>query len=664
MTPASTTQWAEFYSAHVGKFRKLNEKQAEALCPFHDDIRKPSLSIALMDGLFKCHGCGKEGNGVTFADLRGINRESLPGWEPARPKQSIEATYDYTDEAGSLLYQVVRLFPKSFRQRVRDQNGVWVWGLNGARRVLYHLPEILNERIGRGTVYIVEGERDCDVLRGAGFASTCNPMGAGPGKWLESYSKTLDGFAEAVIVADKDTPGRDHAKRVAESLSKYISQIRVLELPGDRVKDSADWFEQGGEVEAFKGLVAQAPIWSRENSFLFSAPKGEETEKNSKRLGSVTLGELLSAGDVEIDWKIKDLLPMESVGILSGTSGHGKSWMLMDLAIEASRGGKWLGQFATKPGRVVYIDEESSSGLLIKRMNKLLRAKGLKAEDTDIRLVIGKGLCFSDPGSVQKLMAELDDLRPSLVIIDALIRVFKGEENSASEMAGVFNEVKKIVRDYKCAILFADHQKKVSMPGGTGDQLLRGSSEKTAFVDTLLSLQRKEDTLFIEHSKSRFAEPVPAFAVKIEDNHDKTHTTVRYVGDAEPLRQAARLEPAFEFLAGQFIGDQWLSRQDLVDRGKEKEIQAKLIDDALQALYEQGKLEKDRRKPEAGPGGARVFFRNKTDQSEPNNTFLFSAPIVEKREMNSQSVPAALQSLMDIFPGATIRPQESLPTNG
>src|SRR5262245_38327785 len=57
--------------------------------------------------------------------------------------RKIVANYDYTDEAGNLLYQVVRYAPKDFRQRRPDGKGGWIDNLNGTRRVLYRLPEIL-----------------------------------------------------------------------------------------------------------------------------------------------------------------------------------------------------------------------------------------------------------------------------------------------------------------------------------------------------------------------------------------------------------------------------------------------------------------------------------------------------------------------------------------
>ena len=40
------------------------------------------------------------------------------------------AAYQYTDEEGALLYEVLRFEPKAFRQRRPDGNGDWTWNVN------------------------------------------------------------------------------------------------------------------------------------------------------------------------------------------------------------------------------------------------------------------------------------------------------------------------------------------------------------------------------------------------------------------------------------------------------------------------------------------------------------------------------------------------------
>ncbi len=74
------------------------------------------------------------------------------------------ALYDYTDEDGTLLYQVERLDPKAFRQRKPDGNGGYVWKLDGVRRVLYRLPGLLEAVACGKPIFIVEGEKEAHAL--------------------------------------------------------------------------------------------------------------------------------------------------------------------------------------------------------------------------------------------------------------------------------------------------------------------------------------------------------------------------------------------------------------------------------------------------------------------------------------------------------------------
>ena len=112
-----------------------------------------------------------------------------PPWEPSKSngKSRIAKTYDYVDEHGALLFQVVRFEPKDFRQRKPDGNGSWTWKLGDTPRVLYHLPEMIEAIASEHPIFIAEGEKDVDALVGIGVTATCNPGGAG--KWRDEYSQ-------------------------------------------------------------------------------------------------------------------------------------------------------------------------------------------------------------------------------------------------------------------------------------------------------------------------------------------------------------------------------------------------------------------------------------------------------------------------------------------
>src|SRR6516165_10140645 len=103
----------------------------------------------------------------------------------------IVKTYDYRDEAGELLFQVVRFEPKDFRQRRPDGNGGWIWKLGDTRRVPYLLPELLEAVASERLIFIAEGEKAVDALIKLGVIASCSPHGAG--KWRQEYASHFKG---------------------------------------------------------------------------------------------------------------------------------------------------------------------------------------------------------------------------------------------------------------------------------------------------------------------------------------------------------------------------------------------------------------------------------------------------------------------------------------
>ena len=343
--------------------------------------------------------------------------------------------------------------------------------------------------------------------------------------------------------------------------------------------------------------------------FPFPSPiidRKRETE--SPPFETLSLAAVLAAKQVEIEWCVDGLIPIQSVAILGGPPGQGKSWMLLDLALAVIAGRSWLGRFRTRQGRVLYVDEESPPGLLPHRLHKLIKAHTQEIPQENLQFVMGQGLCLARETSLGQLRRTIQATRPTLVIVDSLIRVHGSEENSASEMAKVFGAVKALVREFGCAVLFADHQKKPGLGTVSQDLMLRGTTEKVAFVDTLLSLTRKDGALVVEHSKSRFALPVPSFVIAIEDQ-GPDHTVVRVVGDAEQMRQQAREEKAQDLVQRLLADGSWKSRRELAEAARKSGIPVKTMDELLKTLDQQGILEREDRKPESGRGNKTAFYR-------------------------------------------------------
>jgi putative DNA primase/helicase len=193
--------------------------------------------------------------GIAAGDVASwLEREFGIKPEPSKRRRNIVAEYNYTDEHGKLLFQVVRLDPKDFRQRRPDGVGGWIWKLDGVRRVPYRLPELAAARNRRnGTpwrVYICEGEKDADRLAKLGVIATTSPGGASNGnksKWIAEYNQYFTG-ADVVIIPDNDPAGQNHAHQIARSVGAAASNVRIVELPG---------LNPGGDVSDWLDAVAQ-----------------------------------------------------------------------------------------------------------------------------------------------------------------------------------------------------------------------------------------------------------------------------------------------------------------------------------------------------------------------------------------------------------------------
>lgn len=322
-------------------------------CPAHED-ETPSLSIGEKDGkvLLHCHaGCRTEdvlrAAGLSMSDLGGGKKTDLG---------KVVATYDYRDEGGTLLYQIVRSEPKKFLARHPDGKGDWVWDLKGVRRVLYRLPELVAAS-SDNLVFIPEGEKHVDRLVSLGLVATTNPLGAG--KWRPEFNEFLRG-RQVVILPDNDEPGREHAAQVAQSLEGVAASVMILDLEGLPEKgDIINWLDAGHTKDELLASV--------KNASQRVTHKPDAAHKPDK---GMTAAQLMALDIPETRWVVEGLLP-EGLSLLCGKPKVGKSWMCLDLALTAAMGGRALGSFPVTEGRVLYLALEDSVRRLRQRLLEL-----------------------------------------------------------------------------------------------------------------------------------------------------------------------------------------------------------------------------------------------------------------------------------------------------
>jgi 5S rRNA maturation endonuclease (ribonuclease M5) len=256
LKPNELEQYYRFHLKHNDL--RSTENGLSACCPFHDDHR-PSLTITLGQGsAWKCHGCEKAGKLLAFEqaiadrdgspiDIHQAHRRVVRIFDSVGVKLTKqaqpEATYDYTDEYGEVLYQVRRYPGKSFPVYRPDaqQPGGYVKGIKGVCKVLYRLPELPMAK----TVIFVEGEKDVESIRSLRLldamelpvAATTNIGGAG--KWEAEYADSLANKT-VIVIPDNDEKGIQHARQVEDSLKLFAKEVRLVQLPSD-CKDASEY---------------------------------------------------------------------------------------------------------------------------------------------------------------------------------------------------------------------------------------------------------------------------------------------------------------------------------------------------------------------------------------------------------------------------------------
>jgi hypothetical protein len=391
-------------------------------------------------------------------------------------------TYDYTDENGELLYQIIRRHPKGFSARRPDGSGGWINDLEGVRRVAYRLPEILVRR----NVFITEGEKDANTLHDKlRLPATTNVFGAG--KWGDEYNHF---FAKKMVylIPDSDEAGEMHMRSVAVSLFGTARVIKILHLPFG--KDAAEWFALGGTREQLVKLAKASPVVTDEQIRDWRKPAA-----GTNGLQFKPLGELMRQPTEKRRWVVDGLLLIAGTSLAAAKPKVGKSTFVRGAAFAVSRGEDFLGR-KTKQGTVLYLAPQELEDE-VKDHFKRLGATG--SEPIYV-------CCRIDSSSPLDELERLIELyKPVLVIIDQLFHVLNiHSELSYAEVTKALMRIEKLARATGAHILMTYHMGK-SERIDSADQVL-GTTAFFAGVDTLLMLEQTQRYRTIE-SRQRYKGP-------------------------------------------------------------------------------------------------------------------------------------------------------------
>lgn len=131
------------------------------------------------------------------------------------------------------------------------------------------------------------------------------------------------------------------------------------------------------------------------------------------------------------------------------------------------------------------------------------------------------GLKLDNPEGVQKLRASIEACEPDIVFIEPFRSLWRGEENSATDMAVVVDNIIAMATDYNCAVILSHHERK----GGAGDDgekmsAARGSTVLEGVVAVMENFESVKDGEYREMTWSKARYLPPPTTVRMEWDRD------------------------------------------------------------------------------------------------------------------------------------------------
>lgn len=202
------------------------------------------------------------------------------------------------------------------------------------------------------------------------------------------------------------------------------------------------------------------------------------------------------------NWLVKGYITLDSLIVLFGDPGCGKSFLAIDIACHVATGTPWHG-CPVKPGTVLYIAGEGRNGLS-KRFRAWFERHGERPRNL---LVCTVPIALTDPAAIAALVAEIRAMpeTPALIVIDTVNRNFgPGDENATADMTAAIAGLDAIRNATGAALLGLHHS-------GHGDKGRgRGSSVLRASVDAEYAAEKFDRTVQLRCTKAKdFDHPVP-----------------------------------------------------------------------------------------------------------------------------------------------------------
>ena len=200
--------------------------------------------------------------------------------------------------------------------------------------------------------------------------------------------------------------------------------------------------------------------------------------------------------------------------VIGGGSKSFKTWVQLDAAISVAYGLPWM-DCETVAGRVLFVNLEIKDSFFQSRVKKICEARGI--QQCPGRLDIWNLRGHSAPYRIilPRIIARIKEVGYSLIDLDPIYKLYGNcDENSASEVAQLLNELERVCVETGAAVLFGAHYSKGNQAAKESIDRISGSGVFARDPDSIIPFTRHEDEgSFVVEPILRNLPPIQPFVV-------------------------------------------------------------------------------------------------------------------------------------------------------
>jgi len=265
----------------------------------------------------------------------------------------------------------------------------------------------------------------------------------------------------------------------------------------------------GKDFEKVKSYKKDAP----EKAEYDPKPIKLEPKKNPFYLKFISGKDLLKQPS-PLKWRVKGWIPENSIGMIHGASGVGKTFFVLDLIMPIANGHETWNNQKIKSGYVLYMAGEGHHGIS-SRIKLYMQQKGLSHNDLNIG-VSDKSIPLNNLEALQSFKEQLRELEqiPSVIVFDTLHRFLEGDENSSKDAGDFIRACEEIKNEFGCTIILVHH----TGLSADAQTRARGSSAWRGAMDFEIGVQKgkSEDTIYVTQYKMKDSEIKKPLAFKMK----------------------------------------------------------------------------------------------------------------------------------------------------